>query len=142
MFPYQRLRHQDEYYGLEEGGGHVGFGYDERARIVKNVKPRSWYRPSFRGVQIRRRRFRVKVPRLRRLILRKKFRVVSAFRVSCAKLMRRLKESQNHFGDFFAGNYLFLQINPASMKRIQESWQANQVKLQGMPSGFSLSRVA
>ncbi|XP_031260179.1 uncharacterized protein LOC116118333 [Pistacia vera] len=136
MFPYQRLRHHDEYYGLEEEG-HVG--YDERARVI--LKPRSWYRP-FNSVQIRRKRFRLKVPRLRRLILRKKFRVVSAFRGSCAKLLKRLKESQSHFGDIFAGNYLFLQVNPTSMKSIQESCQANQLKLQGLPSGFSLSRVA
>ncbi|KAJ4729330.1 Plexin-D1 like [Melia azedarach] len=131
-FPYQRLIH-------EAGFDFEADDYYERDRVT--AKSRGWF--GFRRVHIRR-RFKLKVPSLRRLILRKKFRVVSAVRLSCAKVLKRLKESQAHFGDLFAGNYLFLQINPASAKCIQKSYQAaaNEFNLHGFASTYSLPRLA
>ncbi|RDX90784.1 hypothetical protein CR513_27317, partial [Mucuna pruriens] len=93
---YQRLRH-------ENGSD------DERGRVSQ--RPRSWFR--FRRVPIRR-RFRLKIPSLRRL-WRKRARVVSAMRISYAKVMKRFKDGQVHFGDLFAGNYLFMHVNPTSL---------------------------
>ena len=48
-----------------------------------------------------------------RKFMRRKARVIMA---SLRKVMKRLKESQAHFGDLFAGNYLFLQVNPTALK--------------------------
>jgi hypothetical protein len=36
-------------------------------------------------------------------------------RISCAKVVKRFKDGQVHFGDLFAGNYLFMQVNPSSL---------------------------
>ncbi|KAK2661629.1 hypothetical protein Ddye_000203 [Dipteronia dyeriana] len=117
-FGYQRLRHG--------GGGGGGEDDDDDGRDQRVVmKSRNWFR--FRRVHIRR-RFRLKLP-----VLRKKVRLVSAVRFSCAKVLKRLKESQAHFGDLFAGNYLFLQVNPTSLKCIEN--------LQALPSNYSLPRV-
>ncbi|KAF5479713.1 hypothetical protein F2P56_000511 [Juglans regia] len=121
-FPYQRLGHD------------VGFDDhdEERDRVV--MRSRGWYR--FKRVSIRR-RFRLKVPNLRRL-LRRKVRLLSAVRVSWswAKVARRFKESQAHFGDLFAGNYLFVQVNPSSLKCLKRDNDLN-----GLSSSYSLPRV-
>ncbi|XP_054803766.1 uncharacterized protein LOC129306963 [Prosopis cineraria] len=93
----------------------TGFDGETRDRAVINVRPKKWHR--FRRIHTRR-RFRLKVPSLRRL-WRKKAMMVSAMRRSCAKVMKRLKEGQVHFGDLFAGNYLFMQINPASLAYLE-----------------------
>ncbi|KAK8586941.1 hypothetical protein V6N13_085954 [Hibiscus sabdariffa] len=93
-FSYQRLKHEEE----EEGHGH--------AEVAGRARP--WLR--LRRVSVKK-RFRVRVPSLRRL-LRKKVKLV---RVSLGKMVKRLKESQAHFGDLFAGNYMFIQVNPSTM---------------------------
>lgn len=54
----------------------------------------------------------MKIPSLKN-IMRRKARVVMA---SIRKVLKRLKESQSHFGDLFAGNYLFLQVTPTPLK--------------------------
>ncbi|KAK1410082.1 hypothetical protein QVD17_36615 [Tagetes erecta] len=59
-----------------------------------------------------RKRLRMKIPSLKKF-MRRKARVVMA---SLRKVLRRLKESQSHFGDLFAGNYLFLQVTPTPLK--------------------------
>ncbi|CAL5191655.1 unnamed protein product [Lathyrus oleraceus] len=94
---YQKLRHE------------VGSD-DERERITIQ-RPRNFIR--FRKVPMRR-RFKLKIPSLRRL-WRKKVKVVSSMRISCAKVMKRFKDGHVHFGDLFAGNYLFMQVNPSSL---------------------------
>ena len=38
----------------------------------------------------------------------------------CAKVKKRFKEGQGHFGELFAGNYLFTQINPTSLKYLEK----------------------
>ncbi|KAJ7974686.1 Plexin-D1 like [Quillaja saponaria] len=100
-FTYQKLRHEVVF-------DDVNF---ERNRMI--LRSRNWFR--FRRVPIRR-RFRLKVPSLRKF-LRKK---VSTVRISCAKICKRLWESQAYFGDLFAGNYLFMQVNPTSIKYLND----------------------
>ncbi|KAG4938445.1 hypothetical protein AAZX31_16G063700 [Glycine max] len=102
---YQRLRH-------EKGWD------DERER-----RSRSWFR--FRRVPIRR-RFRLKIPSLRRL-WRKRARLVSSMRISYAKVMKRFKEGQVHFGDLFAGNYLFMHVNPTSLKCLERDLSLSKI---------------
>ncbi|KAF4373286.1 hypothetical protein G4B88_007299 [Cannabis sativa] len=94
-FSYQRLKNE----------GQGGDDYDSEdyqiQQIVNNSeyqikglgRPRSWYRRSKR-VPIRR-KFKLKIPSLRR--------------VSISNVVKRLKESQSHLSDLFAGNYMFLQ---------------------------------
>ncbi|WOK99064.1 hypothetical protein Cni_G07776 [Canna indica] len=57
----------------------------------------------------RRRRPAVRVTGLRRF-LRRKARVV---RAAVAKVIKRLKEGRSHFGELFAGNYMFMQVSPS-----------------------------
>ena len=123
FLPYQRLGHDD------------GFdGYDDEEIGERYVgKSRSWFR--FKRVPIRR-RFKLKVPSLRRF-LRRKVRLLSSVRLSCAKVLKRFKESQAHFGDIFAGNYLFVQINPKSLKSLKKGHDLN-----GLSSRYSISKVA
>lgn len=127
-FPYQKLKHE-------------GFcdEYEERQRF-NIVKSRRWY--GFGRVHIRK-RFRLKVPSLRRF-LRRRVKLVSAVRLSCAKVLKRLKEGQAHFGDFFAGNYLIMQVNPTPLKYFERSYYNNNVlDLNSFPPGYcSLPRIA
>ncbi|KAK7381054.1 hypothetical protein VNO78_33578 [Psophocarpus tetragonolobus] len=92
--PYQILRHEVEF-------------DDERDR----VRPKKWCK--LKRVPLRR-RFRVKVPSWRRVWMVKKVMVLFA------KVRRRFKEGQGHFGDLFAGNYVFTQINPSSLKYLEK----------------------
>ncbi|MED6211422.1 hypothetical protein PIB30_073548 [Stylosanthes scabra] len=108
-FRYKRLKPEN---GLIE---------EERKRV--NLRPRSWFR--FRRTHVRR-KFRLKVPSLRRL-WRKKARVVSAMKVSYAKVLKRFKDGQVHLGDLFAGNYLFMQVNPASLKYLEKELSLSKV---------------
>ncbi|KAI6700768.1 hypothetical protein NL676_015092 [Syzygium grande] len=103
-FRYQRLK--------TEGPGDDGDVALERHRAIARSKP--WY-ARLKRVAVKK-RFGLRVPGLRRL-LRRRARLVRAVRVSCAKVVRRLRESQSHFGDLFAGNYLFLQVNPTPVKK-------------------------
>lgn len=119
FLPYQRLGH-DGFDDEETGERYVG-------------KSRSWFRS--KRVPIRR-RFKLKVPSLRRF-LRRKVRLFSSVRLSFAKVLKRFKESQAHFGDIFAGNYLFVQINPTSLKCRKKGHDLN-----GLSSRYSISKVA
>lgn len=124
---YQRLKHHD---GDEEDGSLGEDYYDfekERVMVMKPMASRSssigWYRIRSKlvpSVSFRRRRLRLRrrVVSLRRLLLlRRKLKLFcDYFRISCAKVVKRFKEGQSNFGDLFAGNYMFLQINPSSLK--------------------------
>lgn len=106
-FSYQRLKHDegifDEVGGRERGG----------VIIKKFVRTKRWSR--LRKVHIKMKRVKVRIPWL----LRRKARV---FMVSWAsKVLKRLKESQSHFGELFGGNYVFLQVNPTPLKALQSS---------------------
>lgn len=115
-FPYQRLKTK----GPGVSGGDTGrlvLDGDVFERYRAIVRSKLWY-ARLKRVAVKR-RFKLRVPGLRRL-LRRRARLVRAVRVSCAKVLSRLKESQAHFGYLFAGNYLFLQVNPTSMKKLLE----------------------
>ncbi|XP_008230494.1 PREDICTED: uncharacterized protein LOC103329767 [Prunus mume] len=124
---YQRLKHDDDQDGLELDDD---FDYG-RVRVLARSRSTSWCKFRFRKVHIRRRRsFKLKVPSLKRLLfLRRKIRLISALRASCAKVLQRFKEGQGHFGDLFAGNYLFLQVNPSSLKSLHKA---------ALPSSYTL----
>ncbi|KAG8482912.1 hypothetical protein CXB51_024193 [Gossypium anomalum] len=127
-FSYHRLKHEEE-------EGHV-LEVDEIAeRLMMMGRPRPCVR--LKRVSVKK-RFRVKVPSLRRL-LRKKVKLV---RVSFGKMVKRFKESQAHLGDLFAGNYMFIQVNPTTMKYCFEKSYGG-LALNGLPSSrCSLSRIA
>ncbi|PRQ54067.1 hypothetical protein RchiOBHm_Chr2g0173451 [Rosa chinensis] len=115
---YQRLRQHDDdegYYDFEK----------ERVVVTKAKSSSSiisWYKLKSRlvpSVSLRRRfRLRRRVVSLRRLLrLRRKIKLAcSHLRVSCQKVVKRLKDGQSQFGDLFAGNYMFLQVSPSSLK--------------------------
>ncbi|XP_057767053.1 uncharacterized protein LOC130987526 [Salvia miltiorrhiza] len=96
---YQRLRHEawfdddDEYYDLREKViGRLRSSRFKRFHVKKKLK--------------------VKIPNLKRF-LRVKARLV---KFAWRKVCKRLRESQSHFGDLFAGNYLFMQVTPTPLK--------------------------
>ncbi|QCD93162.1 uncharacterized protein LOC114171264 [Vigna unguiculata] len=95
--PYQILRHDGP------------LSDDERDERV-SLRPKKWGR--LRGVPLRR-RLRVKVGSWRKVWMMKKVMLL------CSKVKRRFKEGHGHFGDLFAGNYVFTQINPTSLKYLQ-----------------------
>ncbi|ESW12907.1 hypothetical protein PHAVU_008G151600 [Phaseolus vulgaris] len=94
---------------------------DERDRVSE--KRRSRFR--FKRVPIRR-RFRLKISSLRKL-WRKRARLVSSVRISYAKVMKRFKDGQVHFGELFAGNYLFMHVNPTSLKCLQRDFSLQKI---------------
>ncbi|KAK1438801.1 hypothetical protein QVD17_04612 [Tagetes erecta] len=104
-FSYQRLRNEakdeDHYYEYEE----------EVKRAIDHVKSQIRRSSRFQRVHMKK-RLKMKIPSLKKL-MRRRGRLVM---VSMAKVIKRLKESQSHFGDLFAGNYLFMQINPPPLK--------------------------
>lgn len=58
----------------------------------------------------------MKIPSFSRLFKRRS-RFLSALRVSCRKVLKRLVEGRSHFGELFAGNYMLMQVasGPPSM---------------------------
>ncbi|KAK7316148.1 hypothetical protein VNO77_34921 [Canavalia gladiata] len=88
---------------------------DESERVI--LRPKKWCR--FKGVPLRR-RFRLKVPSWRRVWMKK-------VRCVCAKVKKRFKEGQGHFGDLFAGNYVFTQINPTSLKYLEKKLSQSKI---------------
>ncbi|KAL0351064.1 UNVERIFIED_CONTAM: hypothetical protein Sradi_4255600 [Sesamum radiatum] len=106
---YRRLKHEINL--LDED--HEDF--DIREKVIGR-------RISRRRFQVRR-KLRLKIPNLKRLLRRK----VKVVKVAWKKMYKRLKESQSHFGDLFAGNYLFMQVTPTPFKYVLEH-QHNYVK--------------
>ncbi|XP_076896562.1 uncharacterized protein LOC143549563 [Bidens hawaiensis] len=102
-FSYHRLRNEaDNEYNFDE----------EIKRAIDHVKSRIIRRPSRLQRVKMRRKLKIKIPSLK-MFLRRRARLVM---VSMAKVVKRLKDSQSHFGDLFAGNYLFMQVNPSPLK--------------------------
>ncbi|KAI3748104.1 hypothetical protein L6452_10979 [Arctium lappa] len=99
-FSYQRLRNDDNGKDYEK----------EIEREINEMKARIRFR-WLKKVHIRK-KLKMKIPSLRKL-MRRKARVVMA---SLKKVLKRLKESQSHLGDLFAGNYLFIQVTPTPLK--------------------------
>jgi len=96
-FSYQRLRQE------------VIFE-DERVILGSRPSRFSW----LGRLRRRRRRFKVKIAGLRRFF---RIRRAKVSRISWSKIVKRLKESKSHWGDLFAGNYLFMQVAPASLSK-------------------------
>ncbi|KAK6129352.1 hypothetical protein DH2020_036903 [Rehmannia glutinosa] len=98
---YQRLKNETRF--DDEDDDYENF----RAKVLRRLRSSS----RFRRFQIRR-KLRVKIPSLKRF-LRRKAKLVKGVWI---KVYKRLKESQSHFGDLFAGNYLFMQVTPTPLK--------------------------
>lgn len=130
ILSYKRLKHESLFDEDDED-------FDIREKVIGRVVRRSRLRFTTR-VHIRRKLQRVKIPSLKRF-LRRKVRVV---KVAWKKVYKRLKESQSHFGDLFAGNYLFMQVTPSPLKYIVDH---NYVKghdvRDALSSGYSIPRI-
>ncbi|KVI09178.1 hypothetical protein Ccrd_012458 [Cynara cardunculus var. scolymus] len=115
---YQRLRN--------EGGGDDNEKEKEKdyekeiEREINQIKARIRFRWSLRLKKVHiRKKLKMKIPSLRKF-MRRKARVVMA---SLSKVLRRLKESQSHLGDLFAGNYMFIQVTPTPLKSSSIKYQ-------------------
>ncbi|KAJ4960055.1 hypothetical protein NE237_019965 [Protea cynaroides] len=111
-------------------------GEEKAPEEIMNWRARRWFRIRNVGGK---RRSKVRIPGLRRL-LRRKNKVVSVVRFSWNKVFRRLKESRSYMGDLFAGNYLFTQVNPSSLKCTQKSYMG--VGLHGYTSKSYLRKIS
>ncbi|CAG7911265.1 unnamed protein product, partial [Brassica rapa] len=121
--PYKRLSLEDDV-------------FDETTRRSSSYPYRLKRVLSLRGR--RRIRVRVKIRRFRGFVRKK----ASKVKIGVLKILKRLKESQSHFGDLFAGNYLFMQVNPSSLNTkyvFDRSFQVQNGNLP--PSKVSLPRV-
>ncbi|CAN7035271.1 unnamed protein product, partial [Brassica oleracea var. botrytis] len=121
--PYKRLSQEDDVFN-ETTSRSSSYPY----RLIRVL--------SLRGR--RRIRVRVKIRRLRGFVRKK----ASKVKIGVLKILKRLKESQSHFGDLFAGNYLFMQVNPSSLNTkyvFDRSFQVQNGNLP--PSKVSLPRV-
>ncbi|KAF8378197.1 hypothetical protein HHK36_029534 [Tetracentron sinense] len=123
-FSYQRLRNEG---GLDKEEDLEGRAFG---------RTRSWTR--LRKMASRK-RSKIRIPGLRRF-LRRKARMFSTVRVSLGRVLKRLKDSQSHMGDLFAGNYLFMQVSPSPLKFIEKSVMGQN--LHGFSSSYSVGRIA
>ncbi|CAO2819629.1 unnamed protein product [Amaranthus hypochondriacus] len=89
--------------------------HDNQAIKMRSLPKISWFS------KLKRRKFRIKICGFKKFFrIRRSVKVSrrsnSRSSFSCAKVLKRLKESQSHFGDLFSGNYLFMQVAPGSIK--------------------------
>ncbi|KFK25680.1 hypothetical protein AALP_AA8G145300 [Arabis alpina] len=117
--PYRRLSLEDDIFGQTTRR------YSYRFKRVVSLGGR------------RRIRVRVKIRRLRGFVRKKASRV----KLGILKILKRLKESQSHFGDLFAGNYLFMQVNPSSLNHKYVFDKSFQGQNGNFPSKLSIPRV-
>lgn len=104
--PYQKLRKQppevdDESAAEEEelqrrARSAAAAGRRWRLRLGR---PRRWRRP------------RLRILPLRQLLARR----ARLVRASLGRVVRRFKEGRSQLGELFAGNYLFVQVTPATL---------------------------
>ncbi|CAH2072767.1 unnamed protein product, partial [Thlaspi arvense] len=120
--PYKRLSLNNDVYGETT---RRSSSYSYRFKRVVSLGGR------------RRIRVRVKIRRLRGFVRKKASRV----KIGILKLLKRLKESQSHFGDLFAGNYLFMQVNPSSLNNKYVFDRSFQGRNDNFTSKLSLPRV-
>ncbi|KAL8200766.1 hypothetical protein R6Q57_012105 [Mikania cordata] len=101
-FSYRRLRNE----------GDDDYDYEEKIKqAIDLMKERTRRSSRLRRVHMRK-RLKMKIPSLRKFVRRRARLVV----ISMAKVLKRLNDSRSHFGDLFAGNYLFMQVNPTPLK--------------------------
>lgn len=122
-FSYQRLVHEGGFDDDDDDDDQI------RERVIGRAK--SWSR--IRSKVHTRKRLRVRIPGLKRFF-RRKARVIS---VNWAKVLQRLKESQAHFGELFAGNYLFMQVTPTPFKYHDKSLKGTHEFLRYSIPGIS-----
>lgn len=106
-FSYQKLRKEvisDEDQEHESKERKVDVNY-KRSSSLSRI---SWFG------KLKKRKLRIKFSGFKRFF--KIRRIKGAGSLSFSKILKRLKESQSHLGDIFAGNYLFMQVSPASLK--------------------------
>lgn len=128
---YEKLRNEGLF---EEEDGY----YDDlREKVIGRQRTIARFR-FFRKVHVRK-RLKIRIPGLGRLLIRKARLVKLGWR----KVVSRLKESQSHFGDLFAGNYLFMQVSPTPLKaHVRKSLQSYPVAdLSSSSARFSLAKV-
>ncbi|MCD7453159.1 E3 ubiquitin-protein ligase rglg2 [Datura stramonium] len=128
QIPYQKLKQESSYFEDEDIDLiHL------REKVIGNIrkKPSSFWNIKFRKVHLRK-RLRIKVPSLKKFVRRKARFILAAL----SKTMKRLKESQSHFGDLFAGNYMFMQVTPTPLKFCAQNTKSPNLKA-GADSGFS-----
>ncbi|KAJ4974423.1 hypothetical protein NE237_007597 [Protea cynaroides] len=124
----------------KKGGGSDDEEQEEKAEEVKvNWRVNRWRRWSRFRKFARKRRPKVRIPSLRRF-LRRKDKVVSTVRVSLSSVLRRLKEGRPYLADLFAGNYLFMQVTPSSLKNANKSYMGPG--LHGFTSKNSPRKIA
>ncbi|GAB2286608.1 hypothetical protein Dimus_021003 [Dionaea muscipula] len=109
-FSYQRLRHELAFYDEDDTDDHLVHEVHHGRQASRIRRSGSWSRLNLKRVRVRR-RLKIRVPGLKRFFKRK----ARLMRAAWCKMVKRLKESQAHFGDLFAGNYLFMQVTPASL---------------------------
>nr|XP_009778229.1 PREDICTED: uncharacterized protein LOC104227646 [Nicotiana sylvestris] len=109
QIPYQKLKQQSSYFEDEEDIDLIHL----REKVIGKIrkKPASFWNIKLRKVHLKK-RLKIKVPSLKKFLRRKARFIVAAL----AKTLKRLKESQSHFGDLFAGNYMFMQVTPTPVK--------------------------
>ncbi|KAK7266827.1 hypothetical protein RIF29_19484 [Crotalaria pallida] len=88
---------------------------DDGERV--SLRPKRWSR--FSRIPIRK-RLRLKIPSWRS-IWRKRVSLVFA------KVMKRFTEGHVQFGDLFAGNYLFTQVNPKPLKFLEKEYSLSKI---------------
>ncbi|KAH0697659.1 hypothetical protein KY290_015540 [Solanum tuberosum] len=132
--PYQKLK-QDSSYFEDEDIDLIHL----REKVIGKLrrKPSSFWNIKFRKVHLRKRLRRIKVPSLKKFLRRKSRLIVAAL----DKILKRLKESQSHFGDLFAGNYMFMQVSPTPLKICAQNPKSLHLKTvtraDYLPNGFS-----
>ncbi|KAJ0106086.1 hypothetical protein Patl1_18185 [Pistacia atlantica] len=122
-FSYERLRNEAE------------FGKEAEERAFRKSRNGS----RFRKFNFRKRpSFRIQ---LLRTFWRKRPKLFSRVKVSCSKILERLKDGKVHMNDLFSGNYLFMQANRA-LKCRNRSFTGQG--LHGLPSSsrYSLGKIA
>ncbi|GMH06802.1 hypothetical protein Nepgr_008642 [Nepenthes gracilis] len=102
---YQRLRQEVIFDDDEEL--HLRFHHPLESESGIRRSRSSWY---WRKRVHNRRRSKIRIPGLRKFLKRKARAAMAAW----TKVVKRLKDSQSHFGDLFAGNYLFMQVTPTT----------------------------
>ncbi|KAM3364034.1 hypothetical protein P3S68_018888 [Capsicum galapagoense] len=131
QIPYQKLKQESNYFDEEDIDLiHL------REKVIGKIrkKPSSFWNIKFRKVHLRK-RLRIKVPSLKKFLRRKARFIATAL----AKTLKRLKESQSHFSDLFAGNYMFMQINPTPLKIYAQNHKSQNLKARAdhFHSGFT-----
>ncbi|KAH6792174.1 hypothetical protein C2S52_002651 [Perilla frutescens var. hirtella] len=119
---YHRLRHDNWFDDEDED-------YDLREKVIGRLRSSRSRRFHLK------KRLRVKIPNLKRF-LRRKARLV---KFAWKKVCKRLRESQSHFGDLFAGNYLFMQVTPTPLKYAYDKSFVKPHQLHAFNSRYSIS---